>query len=389
MALNIDRSAPDAHAQYDSGLVAAMHEAHMSLAENGLNDKPRGNHFLHELHWRVPWPVVPTHVAGATIEEYRMDVEERLRAALRERKLLSPQDDRKPDLSRFFKHWSHTLLSQSAEMHRQTERGFRTMPLVTPRQILETSRMSLWLIVKKRVMVMETPVHPLWGNRGNLHYIEQVTERKTPPYWVEETTESVRKFVRKILSGTADIRQVEWDRSMDIVQTATPELLSVDRGYIAEIDCKHRQQLFELLENKETFTPELRTAAVGHLVDIWAEMHGAEEQQALAQATPDGPSIHDDPISDVFGAYVLPPLQKEYATIQEKRDAVQRMLPVLSVITFRSLLDGNEKLVDQLVEVWGIALNYAIIRERLSRLCFLAVYTMDQKSTPREILAQC
>lgn len=381
LALSIDPLAPDAHARYDAGLVAASFSAATHLAEGRVAHK-RGYHYAQERTiWCPSWVLVPVSDTESTIAVYGEDARERLERTLVTQGLASPSELKQQDIGRVMTHWGHTFVSCGTQLHRQSEAAARLAPTSTPNDVLMMTRLMMWRVSADRDITMMTPIHPLWGKRG------EMIEINNTPAWSERATSTASSFVKRLLGPNVNIKKSTDGPLVDVMRMAVPELLSVDRGYLAEIDSQPRQKLIEHLRSLESFTPESRKVAVELIADIWDTTNMADTTMALAAEEEGKPGIFDGTVAEVYDAYFQNVIPGDGQPSTEQREILERRMPIMGLLLLRSYLEEDTAMIAVMGKSIQATLKTIVLRTPLSRLSIAAYTAMMDDCTPRDLLA--
>jgi len=340
-----------------------------------------GERDLHPSHmhlWHVPWYIATKQPYVQTLVNFRRDIVTRLQAALRAKGLLSSVEERDAGILRFFEHWAHILLRESLPLHNHAyEQRRERDPAAT--MLMQTRRSLRLMLLRDRRMVAESPAHPHWGKRGYLW--ETKSEH---PIWVSEATASAQQFAVKVLGPHPGIDRPERCFASEAAMEAVPELFSCDTSQYIEYSVAARKKIRTLLEGEPTFTPELRMATIDALTDLWNDLN-EESSLALASLQKEGdPDVLDGDAEEVFNAYITPVLENMPGSAGE----LQHYIPLMTYLTFRSLLNKEDDVVAALAIAWNVFAVHCSLPPRVIGPLFLATSLIDSSRAPGDLLNQ-
>lgn len=381
LPLSIDPSAQDAHALYDAGLVSAADKVATHLAERRVAGQSSYD-YRHEQLWRPTWAIVPVAGLESTIEEYSDDMRTRLERVLVEKKLAETKELGQRDIGRVMQHWAHTFVLHGAQLHRQSEAALALAPTSDIETVLSATRVFMWRISAMREILMTSPAHPLWGKKGRPWEDEDGL-----PIWNEEATKNAAGFVRRLLGSSMNIAKTTEGPIIEVMQEAGPELLTVDRGYLAEIDSEPRQKLIAHLRGLASFTPQDRKKAVELIADIWDATNMADTTKAMAAEEEGKPGVFEGTVAETYGAYFNDVIPSDGKLTAEQKAMLERRMPIMGLLLLRSYLEDDTAMIGVVGKAMQTTLKQIVLRTPLSRLSLAAYTAMMDECTPRDLLA--
>lgn len=338
--------------------------------------------YRHEQFWTPSWSLVPVMEQEATIDDFNELTRERLERVLVDKEFASATELRQADIGRLMRHWAHTFVMNGIQVHRQSEAAERLAATTTPEDVLMITRMSLWQASAHKHLLMTTPAHPLWGKRGKI-----ISHEGGEPLCSEEVNKGTAKFAQRLLGQTMGISRSLEGPAIGVMREAVPELLSVDRGYLAEIDSQPRRNLIALLSQLESFTPETRAQTVGLIADIWDAVNTQDTANAYAAQEEGMPDFFTEEIDVVYRAYFKELLEGDGPIVDGKKGLLEKRMPVLSILLLRSYLEKNAPMMATIGAALQKTLKNVVLRTPLSRLSLTAYTAMMPECTPKQLLA--
>lgn len=369
------QAVPLDHASYDAGLLCATNRAHEEIAKMVLLGE-KGCHPDQVRLWHVPWYIATKQSYPLSIADFRKDTVTRLRAVLREKGFLSDAESRDAGIFRFLEHWAHVLLRESLPLH---NRAYENLKLPDPASImlLQTRKSLRMVLGNDRRIVAESPVHPHWNRRGHMWQTQH-----EQPIWVSEATASAQNFAAKVLGPHPGVEKPSRCFAAEVAAEAVPQLLSCDHQQYIEYAMLERNNIRHLLEGHEMFTQELRESVIEQLTDVWYNMNEPTSVALSALQRDGAPNILDGDTAEIFDAYITPILQD----LEHRMEELERYIPLMTYLTFRSLLNKEYKTVEALAIAWNNFAVFCNLSPRIIGPVFLATTLIDSSRTPQEIL---
>lgn len=318
----------------------------------------------------------------AKIDDFNYLTRERLERVLVGKNLASTNELKEAGIGRLMQHWAHVFVMNGTQVHRQSEIGERLAATTTPEDVLMTTRMFLWQASAAKQLLMTTPAHPLWGKRGRI-----VSHEDMEPICSEEVSKTTARFAQRLLGETMGIARSLEGPAVKVMREAVPELLSVDRGYIAEIDSAPRRELIILLSASDSFTPDARAKAVGLITDMWDAVNMQETANAYAAREEGMPDFFTEEIGIAYNAYFREALEGDDTLDDRRKALLEKRMPVLSILLLRSYLENDAGMTKIIGDALQKTLRNVVMRTPLSRLSLTAYTAMMPECTPRQLLA--
>jgi hypothetical protein len=369
MSLNLNTTEGQDHASFDAGLLsAAINTSQTLMQQFSSGEESFDTEAIRA--WHVPWCVVPSEEESRpSLADFRNHTVSRLTEQLQKEEMLRGKPSR--DIQIFIRHWAHLLLRESVYLHGQTKFQEAAPSAATPAIMFERLRLVLRNIAftgkpnTNTHIIAESPAHPEWEN---YKAIESKSKRGSVIRLLNVSSD-VRNMAKNLLGTNINPTTNINDPSCVIVQNALPELLTIDRGLITEIDNPERKAIQEFLAqrplNDHPSNDELVriTDLIGDLlVSIDTDTIFAQilAEQITKQEGRNAPDIADASVDDILKTYIDPAMHHENMTT-----SLAQRLPILRAQKDRAAqalenMYKNGAVTDRLMELYILALNASI-----------------------------